>query len=126
VTLKHGTERCFCITARSNEWLDGLHLKSQEKAMEAVGQASGEGEKPTIALLPNPCVFLICDHCEEEAEDDERGLHFESAEEAMFWAKARGWTTDGHRFWCEECSGSPDPAERVPVLKGQLPLGADA
>jgi hypothetical protein len=122
VTLKRAEACCVCITATGDEWVDGLHLKTVELAAEAIDQAGAEGAEAN--LLPEPCFFLICDHCEEEAEDEERGLHFESAEEALKWAKMHRWTTDGRRTWCDDCSGVSGPHERIPVLSGQIPLGA--
>ena len=125
MTLKHNEHRCLCLsTVPDDEWLDGLHFRKPSEAAEAASHAP-KGVKVTTTLLDVPCVFLVCDHCEEEAEDDGRGLHFLSVEEATKWALQNRWTTDGLRFGCDDCSGDLEPKGRMPVLPDQIPLGGE-
>jgi hypothetical protein len=128
VTLKHATGLCRRIGANDDEMLDGAHWPAAaEETFKEIAEAIANYPAATLTLGAEPCCFLICEECEEEAEDDGRNLHFESIEKAMVWAKLNRWTTDGRRFWCDGCSGeSPDPRERIPVLPGQIELGAEA
>lgn len=92
-------------------------------------------------------VYLIrCDHCTDLGMGDEACWHSYETDSPMVFSdpieaadfvmavlvKEEGWTTDGEHYHCESCSKlrplvEADPApEPVPVIPGQIPLGADA
>jgi hypothetical protein len=121
VTLHQMDRLCFVVVQQETEDMEGAHYRNMKCAREAIESVPWPGE---AKVLKAPCWFIICDHCEEELEDDdsERGLHFESAEDALKYALAHDWTTDGHRFWCADCSGDGPQPEFIPVIAGQLVL----
>jgi hypothetical protein len=123
VTIGHGSGLCIRIEAPDVEMLDGAHWPAAApETFRELAEATERQPPLTLVLMAEPCRFLTCDGCEEDAEDDGRHLHFESLEELQGWAKLNNWTTDGRRFWCDGCSGDPPPVERIPVLPGQLAL----
>lgn len=121
MTLKRG-EGCCVHVSSDNDAIDGLHYPTTLEAVERLAEL--EVAQYEMDMLAEPCWFVVCDHCEEEAEDDERGIHFVSQEEALKWMNLNGWTTDGIRTWCSGCSydGLPLLGERIPVIPGQIPL----
>jgi len=92
-------------------------------------------------------VYLIrCDHCTDLGLRDEACWHDWETDGPMVFSDPtraaefvtgtlvaeEGWTTDGEHHHCEPCSKlrplvdpNPEP-EPIPVIWGQIPLGADA
>ena len=121
MTLERAAATCLTITA-GDDHIDGLHLDTVAQAEDAV--RSSPGVVAEVDLQAEPCWLLVCDGCGEEAEDQERGLHFESVEDALTWAReVVCWTTDGRRLWCGACRAeAPSLYERIPVIEGQMSL----
>lgn len=90
------------------------------------------------------CFLIRCDGCGPlgadngwpylENPDTEEPEHYADEDSAIFDAVGKGWTTDGKYHHCGSCSknrplsdpnAEPDP-EPIPVLRGQIPLGAKA
>jgi hypothetical protein len=90
--------------------------------------------------------LIRCDHCTDlglgteacwQDWETDAPMQFGDAEQALDFVRSElvkneGWTTDGEHCHCVSCSKlrplvdpNPEP-EPIPVLRGQIPLGADA
>jgi hypothetical protein len=111
-----------CVTTNStDEWLEGLHFDTAERAMAVLRDAHQDAE---LVVLPEPCWCVVCDGCGADLEDDEVRLHLPSARDAETVAREiGGWASSDGRLWfCESCRVDldvSDAPDRIPVMAGQ-------